>query len=464
MSLVADSPLHSSSSSGGDDFAASLETLLDSASCENSPDDDHADVEEEEEEDSLERRTKRRRVEVTQVLEKQESMIIERTRENIGSSSKPASDDICPPHPGSYKGLCTRCGQLVEDDTSRVKLGYVHEDFTLSSSEIEKLRKSNLKDLLRDKKLILILDLDHTLLNSAELREVSAKVPYLLELADSTKDDPNRSIFKLDRISMLTKLRPFVHTFLQEVSSMFELYVYTMAEKAYAHEMVKLLDPEGVYFNSKVISQGDCTVPLQKGLDVVLGDERLVLILDDTEAVWTRHAENLITMERYYFFPQRGSNAKSLSESGEDERESEGALATILKVLKRAHQMFFDQDHDAKFSSKDVRQVLKMIRREILQGCKIVFSRVMKLDTKASDHPTWKMAQKLGAVCSNDLDSSVTHVVSLDKGTHKSHWARQNRRFLVHPRWVEAAYYLWRRPKEDGELFQVENTVNNIQK
>lgn len=51
-------------------------------------------------------------------------------------------------------------------------------------------------------------------------------------------------------------------------------------------------------------------------------------------------------MERYHFFAsscrQFGFNAKSLSELMKDESEADGALATVLKVLKRTHQMFFD--------------------------------------------------------------------------------------------------------------------------
>ena len=84
---------------------------------------------------------------------------------------------------------------------------------------------------------------------------------------------------------MVTKLRPYVRTFLKEASELFEMYIYTMGERPYAIEMAKLLDPDKVYFDSRVISQADCTQKHQKGLDVVLGLDTAVLILDDTEAV-----------------------------------------------------------------------------------------------------------------------------------------------------------------------------------
>jgi RNA polymerase II C-terminal domain phosphatase-like 3/4 len=44
----------------------------------------------------------------------------------------------------------------------------------LGTSEIDRLRGSNLKNLLRDRKLVLILDLDHTLINSTRLQDISS--------------------------------------------------------------------------------------------------------------------------------------------------------------------------------------------------------------------------------------------------------------------------------------------------
>lgn len=40
-------------------------------------------------------------------------------------------------------------------------------------------------------------------------------------------------------------------------------------------------------------------------------------------------------------------------------------------------------------------------------------------------------------------------MVALDPRTEKALWAKEHRVFLVHPRWVDAACYLWRRPPEE---------------
>ena len=91
-------------------------------------------------------------------------------------------------------------------------------------------------------------------------------------------------------------------------------------------------------------------------------------------------------------------------------------------------------------------QVLKMVRSEVLSGCVLVFSRIVHTALPALQ----KMAEQMGAICLTELDPSVTHVVGTDVGTEKSRWAVKEHKFLVHPRWIEAAHYFWQRqPEED---------------
>ncbi|KAI3928517.1 hypothetical protein MKW98_024118 [Papaver atlanticum] len=314
-------------------------------------------------------------------------------------------------HPTLLKGMCVKCAQVVDDDLSGVPLGYIHRDLKVASQELARLRKKDLNTLFQKKKLILVLDLDHTLLNSTHFQHISPDEEYIKNQIDSV------NLFQLDQIQMFTKLRPFVRDFLKQASSLFELYIYTMGEQRYAMEMARLLDPDNAYFNSRVISQADCTKKHQKGLDVVVGSESVVVVLDDTEHVWQQHKENLILMDRYHYFSSSsrsfGLNQKSLSEVKRDESESDGALATILGVLQRIHQLFFDFECYDDLMERDVRQVLKTVRREVLKGCKLVFSGVWRIGEKAENQKLWRVAEDLGAICCEELDSSVTH-----KGAH----------------------------------------------
>ncbi|CAN1809623.1 RNA polymerase II C-terminal domain phosphatase-like 4 [Linum perenne] len=504
MSLVTDSPVNSSSS---DDFAAFLDGHLETKSSDDADEKDDGEVknsfassssassssedESEDEEDyqPISKRTKISEVEeiiengdsqegsTSRVIVEQKSgtfMVVKLTNmwfcsliwySAEASSSSTISKKVCA-HRGSFAKMCIDCGQQLEEE-SGVTFKYIHKELWLGNDEVERLRDIDTKSLLRHKKLYLILDLDHTLLNSTLLGHMVPEEEYLNDRLDSIQAR-NGSLFRLTTMRMMTKLRPYVHSFLKDASKMFDMYIYTMGDKAYALEMANLLDPGKEYFNAKVISRDDGTQRHQKGLDVVLGDERAVLILDDTENVWPSHKDNLIVMERYHFFAsscrQFGFECKSLSQHKSDESEPEGALATVLKVLQRVHHIFFHELAD-QADRRDVRQILKSVRKDVLKGCRIVFSRVFPTQFPAESHHLWKMAVNLGATCTIEVDPSVTHVVAMDPGTKKSRWALENDKFLVLPRWIEAANYHWRRvPEENYSVSQQPKSVDQPSK
>ena len=91
--------------------------------------------------------------------------------------------------------------------------------------------------------------------------------------------------------------------------------------------------------------QRDSTQRHVKNLDVVLGADTSVLILDDTEGVWPQHAANLIQVDRYIFFPacatRFGRSHKCLLEKGKDESADTGMLSTSLRVLQQVHTSLF---------------------------------------------------------------------------------------------------------------------------
>ncbi|KAF8032282.1 hypothetical protein BT93_D1261 [Corymbia citriodora subsp. variegata] len=341
--------------------------------------------------------------------------------------------------------MCMCCGKLLEEDYG-ITFGYVQKSLRLSSDEIARLRNQDTKNLLRNKKLYLILDLDHTLLNSTPLTHITPEEEHITGRQDAYEG----SLFVLEHMHTMTKLRPFVRTFLKKASEIFEMYIYTMGDRSYAHEMAKILDPNREYFDSRVISRDDGTQRNQKGLDVVLGQENCVLILDDTKKAWTKHKDNLILIDRYHFFAsscqQFGLSCKSLSQLEMDESEGGGALATIIGVLKRIHTIFFQELED-ELAGRNVTWVLKMLRMEVLEGCKIIFSHV---SPPVDYQYLWKTAEQLGVTCVAELDKSVTHVVAMHARTRKSHWAVKENKFLVNPRWIEASFYLWKRQPEES--------------
>ncbi|KAJ6307720.1 hypothetical protein OIU76_017504 [Salix suchowensis] len=315
------------------------------------------------------------------------------------------------------------------------------------------------KKMFGARKLCLVLDLDHTLLNSAKFVEVDPVHDEILrKKEEQDREKPYRHIFRIPHMGMWTKLRPGIWNFLEKASKLYELHLYTMGNKVYATEMAKVLDPKGLLFAGRVISRGDDgdpfdgdeRVPKSKDLEGVLGMESGVVIIDDSVRVWPHNKLNLIVVERYIYFPcsrrQFGLPGPSLLEIDHDERPEDGTLACSLAVIEKIHQNFFTHHS---LDEADVRNILSSEQRKILGGCRILFSRVFPVgEVKPHLHPLWQMAEQFGAVCTNQIDEQVTHVVANSLGTDKVNWALSTGRIVVHPGWVEASALLYRRASE----------------
>ncbi|CDY21824.1 BnaC01g36240D [Brassica napus] len=104
------------------------------------------------------------------------------------------------------------------------------------------------------------------------------------------------------------------------------MYVYTKGDLFYGQEIAKMIDPDKTYFGDRVITRRESRHT--KTLDHVLGDERGIVIVDDTV------------------------------ERKRDESKSRGALANLLKYLKDIHNGFFSCDVQEELDSKDVRLLI----------------------------------------------------------------------------------------------------------
>ncbi|KAK0601665.1 hypothetical protein LWI29_026209 [Acer saccharum] len=73
---------------------------------------------------------------------------------------------------------------------------------------------------------------------------------------------------------------------------MFEIYVCSMGCRYYVKKVAEFLDPEGNYFDTRIIAREDFGGKPKKNVDLVLGQECGTVIIDDTESVWCDHLDN----------------------------------------------------------------------------------------------------------------------------------------------------------------------------
>ena len=345
-------------------------------------------------------------------------------------------------HPAFVFGICVHCGRRAEtttttnktnktnktdadvpdndddDDDKKEENGkttavrYLHEGLTVSDKLLREAKREERKATLKQGKIFLVLDLDHTVLNSCRFDEVNDEERATLDakVAKREEEDELRKtllgmvgsgngrggrrprfpdLYRLSHFSTYTKLRPYVFEFLEEAAKICRMHVYTMGDKNYAHEMASLIDPEGKYFHGRIIGNSDSTCSKTKDLDIVLGGDDCTMIVDDTSRVWPRHARNLIRVDRYHFFRKSATSFREMEKSSvmergldEGEAEEEGALAKhrevlkdVLAVLTVAHRMmaFSDSGDDGGDAReirdhKDVRKVFERNNYEAREG------------------------------------------------------------------------------------------------
>nr|XP_058896451.1 RNA polymerase II subunit A C-terminal domain phosphatase isoform X3 [Kogia breviceps] len=256
-------------------------------------------------------------------------------------------------HPVVMKGLCAECGQdltqlqskngrpQVPLSTATVSMVHSVPELMVSSEQAEQLGREDQQRLHRNRKLVLMVDLDQTLIHTTEqhCQQMSNKGIFHFQLG---RGEP----------MLHTRLRPHCKGFLEKIAKLYELHVFTFGSRLYAHTIAEsqvaaspdeaitrrpqavsqrrwmqrptkqhldrgtrgFLDPEKKLFSHRILSRDECIDPFSKTGNLrnlfPCGDS-MVCIIDDREDVW-KFAPNLITVKKYVYFQGIGDiNAPS---------------------------------------------------------------------------------------------------------------------------------------------------------
>uniref|UniRef100_A0A9J8AY06 RNA polymerase II subunit A C-terminal domain phosphatase n=1 Tax=Cyprinus carpio carpio TaxID=630221 RepID=A0A9J8AY06_CYPCA len=263
-------------------------------------------------------------------------------------------------HPVVMKGLCAECGQdltqlqskngkqQVPVSTATVSMVHSVPELMVSSEQAEQLGREDQQRLHRNRKLVLMVDLDQTLIHTTEqhCQHMSNKGIFHFQLG---RGEP----------MLHTRLRPHCKDFLEKIAKLYELHVFTFGSRLYAHTIAGFLDPEKKLFSHRIMSRDECIDPFSKTGNLrnlfPCGDS-MVCIIDDREDVW-KFAPNLITVKKYIYFQgtgdinappgsreaqmarkgnQAGRPAENLESSGQEEQRN--SLRKSSKDPKTGHE------------------------------------------------------------------------------------------------------------------------------
>ncbi|XP_071510054.1 RNA polymerase II subunit A C-terminal domain phosphatase-like [Diadema antillarum] len=212
-------------------------------------------------------------------------------------------------HPTVMKGMCAECGEDLRRDedvskkqapSSTASVAMVHSipELHVTKEEAAVLAKQDEDSLIKHRKLVLLVDLDQTLIHTT--------------LDDVPPDMPGVHHFQLRKGPLFpwyhTKIRDGCNQFLDLVSQYYQLHIFTMGVRLYAHTVAEIIDPDGKFFSHRILSRDECFDPNSKTANlksIFPRGDKMVCIIDDRDDVWN-YAPNLIQVPPFRFFEGTG--------------------------------------------------------------------------------------------------------------------------------------------------------------
>ncbi|GIX65918.1 NLI interacting factor-like phosphatase, putative [Babesia caballi] len=325
---------------------------------------------------------------------------------------------------------------------------------------------------VKNGKLVLLLDLDNTLLHACSQTKLDMLDIQLSHFVDEL-GEPELFKFTMPNFANVRyymKLRPGLRGFLQVLSLYYELSIYTNATKEYADVVVSILDPDRSLFMDRIVARTSAGErDLQKTVARLYPDldTRFVVAFDDRADVWADVPYNqVVKAEHYDFFDSHiaelsdlyGIVASSTDNTLYTDRDRH--LEHMVRVFLELHQRFFEDPFSA-----SVGDILEDMQTSVLEEVGILLTgyrknskgqgQVMQADCEQRQR---EIAMQLGATVLNKLsDKRLTHVVAGKNCTDniiKSKEPCYSHVHKVHTLWLYSCRATW--TKVPPEKFNVD--------
>ena len=129
------------------------------------------------------------------------------------------------------------------------KIAMIHSipELKVSTDEAQNLGREDERRLLANRRLVLLVDLDQTLIHTTNenVRENIRDV-YHFQLGG-----PQSPWYH-------TRIRPKTSTFLSNISRYYELHIFTYGARLYAHTVAGFLDQDSKLFSHRILSRDEC--------------------------------------------------------------------------------------------------------------------------------------------------------------------------------------------------------------
>lgn len=358
--------------------------------------------------------------------------------------------------------LCALCGETIQTNDTLFCLLHNTDTIRTTSFEANKIARKRKKELDTEKKLILIIDLDHTLIHATLNQEVENLNINIVNLEESVKDvskstsygvDHKRKmtgdekpvkhvkieeedvlyVFRGNRIKYFIRVRPFCKELLDFCYDKYEMHVYTMGNRMYADNVVKIIDPDGKYFESRIISRDENMDQRVKTMDRLSSDHRNIVILDDRGDVW-KFCSNLVMIKPFFYFRCGDINApdKAKPDTSEtsngiySEANEDQELKYAVVILKNIYNIYFN-------GLKNIRRVMRRLRFNIFVNKRFMIDINVKYERKS--------VKNIIKNCNGKLKRRrIDYIIASEVTESALEMQRETRADIVDIKWILACY------------------------
>lgn len=306
-------------------------------------------------------------------------------------------------------------------------------------------------ELMKNKKLALIVDLDQTLIHTTHRFKYERDADRIIAKDAEHADDFIKFTLHGNMLYVV-RIRPHIREFLEAIYQKFDMYVCTLAERAYALQILKKIDPENKYFHQRAVCRDDGAA---KGLSdrkplasFFPFSDRMALVLDDREDVWRdqgnrygRSFHGVVQLERFVYWQEMEMLLPDIWPSGIQDKVLLRMKDLLLEINKR-----FYQEED--FSEKHVLVTLSELKRTVFEGCYIYLDSPLN----RNDPEITGRVKKLSLFGGNYLQEFTpycTHVVAWNSDSPIIQEAMKYQGiFIVSLAWLDRSYLNYHRMDE----------------
>ncbi|KAI5180501.1 RNA polymerase II subunit A C-terminal domain phosphatase [Nematocida sp. AWRm80] len=391
-------------------------------------------------------------------------------------------------HPVRVHGMCGYCGKEIKNESEKLfTVLHNNTNLLLNESEAERINEESYSRLMREKKMVLLLDLDQTVIHTSISKSLAKYYTELTKYASNPEDKEEMSIREInqlviDEFTFYVCLRDNLEWFLRTISEYYEIHIYTMGNKTYGNAIARLIDKDGSIFGNRIVTRDDNLGCFAKDLKRLFPtNAKNVVILDDRMDVWG-FCKNLFPIRPYTFFKVGDINSPELLQAKDKDPKRTDPISTpkqtpslinrlsneqttpqrvvVDKILQDCISNLYDNElekvlneliliHKEFFSdsNKDVVDILER-KKNIFNGC------TCKIYSVFSDYERYLSALVIhfGGKVDTYISKRTTHAI-IDKNSCVL--GPLNKKIkCVNVNWVYESIYTLTRMEEDSFVCQ----------